>query len=300
MEAYINNICSPSREVIKGKWVYPQDTRPSFAGQTVIVTGANAGIGFEASVKFVELGAAKVILAVRSLSRGEEAKKRIEERTGRSDIVEIWHLDMLDYSTIQQFAYRVDKELERLHIVILNAAITMIKFERSQYGYEKTLQVNTLSTALLGLLLMPKLRASKTPSFTPVLEIVSASGHAWVTKLRSETEPLASYNDPNNFSGLEQNSISKLCVQYVQKALAELSMNKENGRPDFYVTTICPGAVVSDMGRDKDEWWFAVFMFFLRVLFQRPTEAGARTYISGVTQGEKLHGRFWRDDMIRE
>jgi NAD(P)-dependent dehydrogenase (short-subunit alcohol dehydrogenase family) len=167
----------PCREVIKGKWIVPKDTRPSFAGQTVIVTGANVGLGLEASVKFVQLGADKVVLAVRTLSKGEEAKKEIERRTKRSGVLDVWHLDMMDYDSIKAFADRATRELERLDIACLNAGVAMIDFKQSQYGYERTLQVNLLSTALLALLLMPKLRASKTATFTPVLEIVGSSNH---------------------------------------------------------------------------------------------------------------------------
>ena len=70
-------------EVIKGRYSPPKDTRPDFAARNIIVTGANAGLGFEAAAKFVELGAHKVILAVRTLSKGEEAQRQIEARTGR-------------------------------------------------------------------------------------------------------------------------------------------------------------------------------------------------------------------------
>ena len=155
----------------------PKDTHPSFTGQTVIVTGANVGLGFEASVKFVQLGAAKVILAVRTLSKGEEAKEKIEARTGRKGVLDIWHLDMMDYSTIKSFADRVMSKLDRLDIAVLNAGVGMMDFKQSQYGYERTLQVNVISTTLLALLLMPKLRASKTATFTPVMEIVGSTNH---------------------------------------------------------------------------------------------------------------------------
>ena len=57
-------------------------TRPpvptaDFAGKTIIVTGANVGLGKEAVKHFVKLHAAKVIIAVRSTSKGEAAKAEI-------------------------------------------------------------------------------------------------------------------------------------------------------------------------------------------------------------------------------
>ena len=289
-----------NRELIKGKWVLPKDTRPSFAGQTVLVTGANVGLGLEASVKFVQLGATKVILAVRSLSKGEEAKKQIEKRTGRTGVLDVWHLDMQDYSTIKAFAGRASRELERLDIAVLNAGLAKLEFKQSQYGYEETLQVNLLSTTLLALLLMPKMKASKTSTFTPVMEIVGSNSHVMVTKLNSETEPLASHNKSEGFSGPSQYGISKLLLMYAETALAQLAMSRETGKPDVYVTTCDPGATVSEIGREANAWYYRIAMALFRIIAQRPTEVGARTYISGVTQGEPLHGRFWKDDAIRE
>ena len=287
-------------EAVKGKWVVPKDTRPSFAGRTIIVTGANVGLGFEAALKFVQLGAEKVILAVRTLSKGDKAKKDIETQTGRKGVLDVWHLDMLDYTSIKSFSDRATRELERIDIACLNAGVVMESYNKGPYGYEQTMQVNVLSTTLLALLLIPKLRASKTATYTPVMEIVGSSNHFMVTKLHSEKEPFASYNKPKGYSPQDQYSVSKLFVQYVQSALLPLAMNKGTGQPDFYVTVVCPGATASDLARDISAWYFQIILFLFKHLIQRKTEEGARTYISGVDQGEKAHGRFWKDDQVRE
>jgi NAD(P)-dependent dehydrogenase (short-subunit alcohol dehydrogenase family) len=51
----------------------PADPDVSFASKTVLSTGANVGLGFEAAVKSAQKGCSKLILAVRSYSKGEEA-----------------------------------------------------------------------------------------------------------------------------------------------------------------------------------------------------------------------------------
>src|SRR3569833_1802188 len=55
-----------------------------FTGQTIIVTGSNTGMGLEAARHFVRLDASKVVLAVRSLSKGAAAKSSIDSTTGRT------------------------------------------------------------------------------------------------------------------------------------------------------------------------------------------------------------------------
>lgn len=61
-----------------------------FKGQTVIITGSNTGLGLEAARHIVDLGAEKVILAVRDVEKGKDAKRSIEKSTGRENAVEVW------------------------------------------------------------------------------------------------------------------------------------------------------------------------------------------------------------------
>lgn len=134
-----------------------------FTGQTIIVTGSNTGLGIEAARHFVRLDAARVILAVRNLSKGKAAASSIYESTQRSGVVDVWEMDLDSYASVQRFAARVNKELETLHVVVENAGILSYSFSMSEED-ERMITVNVVSTILLGLLLLPKLRetASKT------------------------------------------------------------------------------------------------------------------------------------------
>lgn len=285
-------------QIIKAKWVPPKDTRPDMTGRTIIITGANTGVGFEAAVKFVALGAQKVILAVRTVSKGEDAARKIIDRTGRKGVVEVWPLDMMDYSSIKAFAQRAETQLDHLDIAVLNAGVMKPAFGMSQYKWEETMQVNVLSTTYLALLLIPKLKASKTPSYTPVLEIVGSGNHLVVSSLKSETSPLASYNEKATYVGPVSYSVSKLFVMYVENHLAELMKSSSSATPDSYVTVVCPGATKSDLARDASAWYEKIFVALLSTLIQKSTEEGARQYISGVELGEKGHGKFWVMDRI--
>ena len=150
------------------------------SGQTVIVTGSNTGLGLEAARHFTRLNAGKVILAVRSLEKGDSAKKSIEQTAGRQGVVEVWQLDLASYESTKQFAKRAEG-LERLDALVENAGVA-----RDQYsvleGNESTITINVVSTFLLGLMLLPKLRESgKTYNTTPRLSIVTSEVHGWTS-----------------------------------------------------------------------------------------------------------------------
>lgn len=91
------------------------------------MTGANSGLGKEAVRHFVRLNASKVILAGRSVSKGDEAVRGIESSTKRTGVLEVWPLDLADYASVKAFAPRADG-LERLDVVVANAGINTQKF----------------------------------------------------------------------------------------------------------------------------------------------------------------------------
>lgn len=147
-----------------------------FSNQTIIVTGSNVGLGLEAARHFTRLNAEKVILGVRSIEKGEAAKQSIEESTGRKNVVEVWQLDLSSYQSTKDFARRVGG-LKRLDAIVENAGIATGAYKRFEDN-ESTITVNVVSTFLLALLVLPKLRETATRfNVTPYLTIVSSEVH---------------------------------------------------------------------------------------------------------------------------
>lgn len=157
-------------------FVTPPYQSTDCSGKTIIVTGANTGLGKEAARHFVRLNAAKVILGCRSLDKGNAARQDIEETTKRSGVVEVWQLDLQDYGSVKRFAEQA-KGLERLDVIVENAGIHTTTF-RLAGGNESTITVNVVSTFLLALLILPTLQQSaRKYGITPTLTIVSSELH---------------------------------------------------------------------------------------------------------------------------
>lgn len=266
-----------------------------------MITGANTGIGYEAALKLVRCNAARVIIAVRTTSKGEAAKQDIESKTGRKGVVEVWQLDMLDYASIKAFADRATQEIHRLDYAILNAGVMPATFEQSKYGWETTLQVNTLSTVLLSLLLLDKLQASKRDdNFTPVLELISSGTHQRVQLLPEANDtkqnPLEVYNNAPTFSPQAQYALSKLYLMHCLPHLVKLANSQ------VHVVAVCPGATQSDLSRNviAEHPYLKPVLFFMYALMFKTAEQGSRIYMSGLTLGEKGNGRFWQYDEVQE
>ncbi|KAL9082091.1 MAG: hypothetical protein Q9159_006718 [Coniocarpon cinnabarinum] len=150
----------------------------SFHGQTVIITGANAGLGFEAAKHIARLGASKLVLGVRSTAKGAKAKELIEEATRcRKGVVEVWPLDLTSTKSVQGFAERANRVLKRVDVLLENAGMSTYTF-RTVEGEESTIKTNVISTFLLALLLLPKMKkTAEAFDCCPVLTIVSSEVH---------------------------------------------------------------------------------------------------------------------------
>lgn len=166
------------------KLPYPETP---FTNQTVIVTGGNVGLGFEAARHYVRLGAAKVILAVRSPDKGEAAKNAIEDSEKREGVVEVWLLDLSSYESVKEFANKVSA-LPRLDVVLENAGIATKNFRITEDN-ESTITTNVVSTFLLAHLVLPKLKESSTKfNTTPYLTVVSSEVH-FLTQFPEKDSP---------------------------------------------------------------------------------------------------------------
>lgn len=107
------------------------------------------------------MGASRLIIAVRTISKGEEANNKIVQATGgNAASITVMQLDMSTFASVKTFADKLAAEIEQLDIALLNAGIAAFKYMLGPEGFEAALQVSSLSTALLAILLLPKLRST--------------------------------------------------------------------------------------------------------------------------------------------
>ncbi|KAJ9293136.1 hypothetical protein DTO271G3_8080 [Paecilomyces variotii] len=284
--------------LVKSRRNPPADpTSVSFAGKTILLTGATSGLGFEAAIKFLNLGVSTLIIGGRNIERCNQVKAELEKRTNRPGAVQAWHLDMNSFQSVVEFAERARKEIPRLDIAVLNAGLFHRAYNTSSDGWEETLQVNALSTVLLALLLLPKLRESTSDSEPAHLTITSSYQFTRVKaeSLRTDGRLLEHLNDPKRFSGGKQYGISKLLLEYAIKNIAQL-MRNEDGTLQVIVNSVSPGFCGSSLGRQFNRFYERWATWLLYKLFARTPEEGSRSLVSATYQGVESHGKCWRSD----
>jgi NAD(P)-dependent dehydrogenase (short-subunit alcohol dehydrogenase family) len=266
----------------------------SFAGQTIIVTGSNTGLGLEAARHFYRLNCAKVILAVRTIAKGEEAKEYIvrsePHRHDGATAIEVWQLDLNSTQSTLDFADKVNS-LPRLDAIVENAGVAAQKGGWTyQEGFETIIQVNVINTLLLALLVLPKLRETKKkfPDSTPHLEIVASEVHRF-TKFPQASAPdlYAKLNEKEGSDINDRYNVSKLLeVLFVRELVTRI------GADDFVsITIVNPGLCMSSLNRDGP----AILQVMLNVVLRpivRSTEQGARALVHGASVGMQSHGKF--------
>jgi NAD(P)-dependent dehydrogenase (short-subunit alcohol dehydrogenase family) len=176
-------------------------------GKTAIITGSNTGLGFECAIQLLDLGLSKLIIAVRSEAKGEEAKKLLlaGRDPNKLPVILVWKLDLSSYDSITAFAERA-KTLERLDITINNAGLMKKTFEKNpSTGHEETVQVNYLGQALFTLLLLPIIKEKNSPEQPGHLVLVSSDTAAWAEFKAKNSDPLlAGLDNPQLFDGRDQ------------------------------------------------------------------------------------------------
>ncbi len=128
------------------KWT-PKDL-PSQTGRTVVVTGANSGIGLAAARELGRAGA-RVVLAVRDEGRGRDAAATIPGET------EVRRLDLADLSSVHAFADAWEGDID---VLINNAGVMAIPERRTADGFEMQIGTNHLGHFALANLLLPRIR----------------------------------------------------------------------------------------------------------------------------------------------
>ncbi|KAJ5889606.1 NAD(P)-binding protein [Penicillium tannophilum] len=276
-------------------FVTPELPTQSFAKQTVIVTGANSGLGLESAQHFYRLNAARLILAVRTIAKGQEAKEYIlrnSPQRSEPDAIEIWPLDLSSTKSTLAFADRVKTDLPRLDVLINNAGINSPEWKVYE-GYEQAVQINVLNTFLLALSLLPKLEATSAilaeEEPRPHLVIVSSEAHR-LTKFPEINSPelYTKLNEESAFSQQPRYQATKLMeVLFTRELVARL------GPTSVIINLVNPGLCTSNLERNSGK--APAVLRLIRRILDRTTEVGSRTLVLGASAPASSHGEFQSD-----
>ena len=157
---------------------------PDLSGQTIVVTGANSGIGYYAALEFAKAGA-EVVLACRSAERGGEALAGIAAQApGR---VRLELLDLSDFASIHEFAARLKARGGKIDILLNNAGVMAPPTRQTTaQGLELQLGVNFLGHFLLTALLLEQVMNAPAPRIIQVSSVAHRQGRMAWEDLQSE------------------------------------------------------------------------------------------------------------------
>lgn len=146
---------------------------PSFAGRSVIVTGANSGLGAVTARELARAGAS-VTLAVRNTDKGRAAAADM------SGDVTVRALDLMDLSSVRRFA----DETAQVDVLINNAGIMAVPYAKTVDGFESQIGTNHLGHFALTNLLLPKItdRVVTVSSFLHRMGYVSLKDLNWESR----------------------------------------------------------------------------------------------------------------------
>jgi NAD(P)-dependent dehydrogenase (short-subunit alcohol dehydrogenase family) len=132
---------------------------PDQTGRTVLVTGANSGLGLRTAEALAARGA-HVLMGCRDATRGEAARSEVAtSATGPAP--EVVPLDLADLGSVRDAARSVADAVERLDVLVNNAGVMAMPLRRTADGLELQFATNHLGHyALTGLLLPVLLRAN--------------------------------------------------------------------------------------------------------------------------------------------
>jgi NAD(P)-dependent dehydrogenase (short-subunit alcohol dehydrogenase family) len=143
-------------------------------GKVIIVTGGGSGIGLEAA-KALALKGAEVILAVRSIEKGDRAAAAIRKVSPDAN-VSVMHLDLGDLGLVKQFTDQFKSRYTRLDILINNAGVMVPPYRRTIEGYELQFGTNHLGHFTLTGLLMPLMLETPDSRIVTVSSIAARKG----------------------------------------------------------------------------------------------------------------------------
>jgi NAD(P)-dependent dehydrogenase (short-subunit alcohol dehydrogenase family) len=248
--------------------------------RTVVVTGANSGVGFETASALVGLGD-RVVICCRNRAKGEAALDELRRRSPQGD-VELVDLDLADFASIRSAADTLVGVAPTIDVLINNAGLILTTGRTTTaQGLETTFGVNHVGHFLLTSLLEQQIRSAPEPR---VINVASVAHHWEVGGLDFDDLQV----ERHHYFGW---------LTYARSKLANIHFTQELARrwPDVAVNSLHPGTVASGFGHDGDTGGISHLLMRAAPIVAVDAAAGAATsvFLATADEGRRITGRYW-------
>jgi len=261
---------------------------PSQSGRVAVVTGASGGIGLETATVLARRGAT-VVLACRDEGKADQAAGQL--RAAAPDAhVQLVHLDLASLGSVRQAAAEILASCPRLDLLINNAGVMYVPFQRTEDGFELTLGTNHLGHFALTGLLLPRLL--ETPGSRVVT--VSSVAHRY-GEMHFDDLMLTSHYQPDPAYG--QSKLANLLFSY------ELAGRLAAAGVGTAALAAHPGVVLTDLWRTSPGWQRVLISPRLRLINSwaaQPVSQGALPTLRAATDPAAQGGEYYGPGRFHE
>jgi NAD(P)-dependent dehydrogenase (short-subunit alcohol dehydrogenase family) len=247
-------------------------------GRTIVVTGANTGIG-EPTARALAGAGARVVFACRQRATGEAAvaRARLAHPGCRAEFAQ---LDLASFASIRGFTEQL--EAASIDALICNAGLAAMAYEETDDGFERTVGVCHIGHFLLARLLMPRLLASRAARVV----MVSSTSHRSPAKLDFDHLPLGRAD----FNGMRAYGQAKLCNVLMAKTLQQ-----RYGDRGLTACALHPGTLITtNIGRGSKV--VGALIKLVSPFTKNPSQGAATTVWATVHEpASQLAGQYLQD-----
>jgi len=259
---------------------------PDQTGKLAVVTGANSGTGKETTRRLADAGA-RVVLAVRTIAKGEQARAEILGRHPHAQL-EVRRIDLADLASVQEFADRLIAGGTPLDLLVNNAGVMAPPARMTTAdGFELQMGSNYLGPFALTIRLLPLLLRAGAPRVATMSSSAANFGRIRFQDLQWEH---GRYSPARSYA---QSKLADLMLTQHLAAIAEQrgwGLLSTGAHPGYTRTNLQTAG--ASLGRDKPSA-LRTLMFSINFPPSQQVEQGAEPLLYATTSPAAVAGGYY-------